>query len=136
MDFGRTDAVLVRALDAAALRHRVIAHNVANADTPGYRRQTLRFEEELARYLTDGRGPTSPTLAQTHPGHLAGLSQPPLPVPRLQEEAGTTWRPDGNNVDIDAEMAQLVENQLWYAALSQQLSRRYALLRTVAREGR
>src|SRR5437868_1293528 len=88
--------VLAQLLDVAALRHRVIAQNVANVNTPGYRRRAVEFEGDLAKALATP-GPT------------------PLVKPKVVIEDGPE-RVDGNTVDIDREMNALAKNALLYQA--------------------
>ncbi|PRR70272.1 Flagellar basal body rod protein FlgB [Moorella humiferrea] len=123
--------VLEKALDAATLRQRVIAHNVANVNTPGFKRSDVSFEEKLARALGVEPGVE---LYRTHPGHLpaGGLELTPEVVP----DNSTTMRQDGNNVDIDREMVDLVQNSLNFNFAVQQLNGRLAMLRYVINEGR
>lgn len=103
--------LLARVLDGAAFRHRVIAQNVANVNTPGYRRRVVVFEEELTRALQQ----------QTNPD-----------VRRIQPQvviADGPRRVDGNTVDIDQEMNDLNRNTLFYQAVAQVLISRLASLR-------
>ncbi len=109
-----TSRTLMRALDAAALRHKTIATNIANVETPNYRRREVRFEEALQKAL-DGGGA--------------------LPEPQVVEDPAP-GRADGNNVNIDQEMAELSENALRYEALVQGLAARTDQLQTVITEGR
>ncbi|MDI6823458.1 MAG: flagellar basal body rod protein FlgB [Bacillota bacterium] len=115
-----------RALAAAVRRHQALADNVANADTPGYKRQDVRFWGELQR------AQERLAVTRTHPGHLPGAV--PGNSPRVVRDS-TAGRPDGNNVDIEFELASLAENGLWYQALLRQLGARFAMWRTVI-EGR
>jgi len=91
---------LERALDQAAFRHRVVAANLANVDTPGYHtRDVPAFAGEIEQAMaavTDGD---------------AG---PPLMTPVAREVRGLIERPDGNNVSVERESLLLAENQLRY----------------------
>lgn len=99
---------LAHILDAASLRHRVIAQNVANVNTPGYRRLAVSFGDDLARAMaTPGATP---------------------PRPRVVVEDGPE-RVDGNTVDIDREMNDLSKNALLYQAAAQIVTSRIASLR-------
>jgi flagellar basal-body rod protein FlgB len=118
---------LERALEVAVRRHEALASNVANADTPGYRRQDVRFAEELQR------AEQRLALVRTDPGHLPAPGR--SATVRVEREA-TVGRPDGNNVDVEFELASLAENGLWYQALIRQLGARFAMWRTVITEGR
>jgi flagellar basal-body rod protein FlgB len=103
--------LLARVLDASALRHRVLAHNVANVNTPNYARLDVAFEDDLGRALA--RGQTG-----------AGVR------PHVTTTAGDATRADGNTVDIDREMAQLTQNNLLFAAAAQVLASRLGTLRS------
>ena len=100
--------LMSRTLDAAALRHRVIAQNVANVNTPGYRRREVAFEAELAREVGAGGGPPA--------------------APKVVVADGPE-RVDGNTVDIDQEMNALGKNALLYQAAAQILTSRVATYR-------
>ncbi len=129
-----TDLVLSKTLDAAALRHSVIAQNIANVDTPLYKRQEVAFEDSLKQALEK---PPKLPMTVTHPVHISnrgpGLGSV---APRVYTAWDTTGRVDGNNVDIDAEMAKLSENTLLYNSVVQLVSRRLGTLRSVIAEGR
>ncbi len=132
---------LERALDASATRAHLIAHNIANADTPNYKAQRLRFEEFLERELGMDTPQVDLALKRTHLTHLPGkaalgvigeLTSQGL----VYTEDRTTFRLDGNNVDIDHEMAEQAKNALHYSTLLELISRRLSALRTVIAEGR
>lgn len=125
-------SLLSKSLDGAEARHKALADNIANANTPGYKRSDVPFQEML-RHAVSGRA----TMVTTHVNHLPGRSG----VSRLAFEPikvadSSRIRVDGNNVDIEAEMAKLAENSLMYSVLSDLLSRRISLLRSVINEGR
>ena len=102
-------SLLAQVMSAASLRHRVIAQNVANVNTPGYRRLAVTFEDELAKALPS-------------PGASAGVR------PRVEVADGPA-RVDGNTVDIDREMNDLAKNAQLYQAAAQILTSRIASLR-------
>ena len=119
---------LASSLDVSALRQKVTANNLANLNTPGYKRSYVTFSEEMLK--AKKRMP----LAQTNPGHMPG--EPGLPGPNVRTEQHTSRRSDGNNVDIDEEMLDMVTNQLRYNALVQQVGDRYSQWRYIINEGR
>jgi len=126
---------LERALDASSLRARLIANNIANADTPGFKALRLNFEEKLAEELGVGREGGKLPLKMTHPRHLPGKGM--LNPLAIETSSGTiyvdpysTYRLDGNNVDIDLEMAEEAKNAMHYAALIELATRRFASLRS------
>jgi flagellar basal-body rod protein FlgB len=104
--------VLTQLLDAAAIRHRVIAQNVANVNTPGYKRREVVFETDLAKALAT---PDALATARVHP--------------RVAFTEGLPERVDGNNVDIDREMNELTKNALLYQAATQIIANRVSQLR-------
>lgn len=117
-------------LDGLSLRQQVIAHNIANADTPGYQAQAVTFEEALQRQI---RGQSQRlALVTTHPAHLR--EQAPILAPQVVARPATTMRPDGNNVDIDLEMSQLAETTIRYQALTQLAAGKLALLKAAVTE--
>lgn len=118
-------------LDWAALRQRAIANNLANVDTPGYKREDVSFPEVL-RQAEEGETPHL-ALTVTAPGHLVPKAEA---TPLVYRDASTSYRNDGNNVDIDVETAELAKNALYYNALINQAALRLANLRLVISEGR
>ena len=115
-------------LTAEKLRLDLIANNIANLNTPGYKRSYVPFDEEL--HQVRGRLP----MMRTHPRHLPGAG--PMDDPRVVAERRTTRRTDGSNVDIDQEMLDLVTNQLRYNTLIQKISGKYANWRYIINDGR
>ena len=122
--------VLSGALSASSLRQKVIAHNLANFNTPGFKRYTVCFEEQLAR----AQGMRALSLERTHCRHLGGGAGEQVPV--VQTDRSAARRVDGNNVDLEEEMIALVTNQLRYNACVQQVNSRFNRWRYVINEGR
>ena len=118
---------LIGSLGRASLQQKVTAQNIANLNTPGYKRSYIEFSEELNRARL--------SLKRTNPGHLpAGGAQ--AEEPRVRVEGDTAMRTDGNNVDLDREMMDLVTNQLRYNILAQTVSERLTKWRNVINVGR
>ena len=92
---GQQYDLLTRLISASEQRQQVISHNIANVNTPGYRRLELDFESALAEEIRRG----SPTAG-------------PAATPTVRETPGLPARLDGNNVDIDVEMGKLTKNAL------------------------
>lgn len=102
--------VLDRAADASWMRNEAIGNNLSNADTPGYKRQDVAFEDVLRQAL--GGNSCKSTDAK-----VAGLNLKRL-VGRVYTDHGRySYRLDGNNVDPDTEGVMLAENQLKYQGL-------------------
>lgn len=102
------------ALTVHERRHRVLATNIANLETPGYRARDTDFRRALAQAF-------SPSAVET--------GEVPKEATRLHEDLEMPARADGNTVDLDLQMAQLADNTSRYTALSRILGKRLALLR-------
>jgi flagellar basal-body rod protein FlgB len=96
--------LLSRLLDVASIRQNVIAQNVANVNTPGYSAQEVVFEDALRQ-----------ALGQREKGLV-------MPKPEIITGSGGTMREDGNNVDVDLEMARLQKNALYFKVYTQLLA--------------
>ena len=126
----QTMFLLKKGLDAAALRQRVIAHNLANLNTPNFKRSQVSFEETLRK----AQGQTGITLTRTHERHLQPKTAPA--GAKITTDYSTSNRLDGNNVDLEREMLEMVANQLRYNTYIQQVNSRFNNWRTVINEGR
>ena len=122
--------LLEKGLDASSLRQKVIADNVANVDTPGFKRSDVDFSAVLGEAM----GATNPVLPLkvTSEQHLPGVA--PSAQAAVVVDQSTTLRNDGNNVDIDKEMANVAENGLYYNAATRVISSQLGLLRMVIQE--
>ena len=111
--------LLSKALDAYALRHKVIANNIANITTPGYQRGEVEFEGELRKAL-DGssiKGRTS------DPRHIPiGAKDLDDVQPRIKVPDDPTMSSGLNNVSVEQEMAEAAKNQLRYLLAAQRIS--------------
>jgi len=107
-------------------RHSVIAGNVANVDTPGYK--PLELERVDTGELATGQ------LALTDEGHIAA---PPEMSGLVQayDDAGQTQSADGNAVNLERELAKIEANRVRYSTTADLVSRRMALLRYAAGDG-
>ncbi len=109
---------LVEELRYRQRRQAVLAANVANADTPGYQALDVRFDRAMARQGL--------RLAATDPRHLGGTRGAGR---QTVVAAGGTPRRDGNDVDIDREMAKIAQNQIEYQFLTRVLGSRFRKLK-------
>ena len=125
------EQVLEQALAASALRHKVMANNIANVNTPGIKNSRVRFEDALQQALEGSRLP----LAVTSSKHLPGRQAAGIPAPQVVPAADTTMRWDGNNVDIDQEMALMAENNIYYDAVAQQTANYFSGISTAINGG-
>lgn len=104
---------LERFLDFASQRHKVLASNVANIDTPGYRTRDVDFRAAVQSLAVGGPGAN-----------------------RAHEVVGLMERPDGNNVSLDRESMALAENQLKFRLGVQLLRSEFHKLTTAINEGK
>jgi flagellar basal-body rod protein FlgB len=105
-------------------RHTVLAGNVANLETPGYR------PVDLQRRTADDPG----TMAVTHEGHLAAPAVTADFVTSF-DDGGALQGSDGNAVTLEREMSKIDANRARYATSAELLSRRFAMLRYAAGDG-
>ena len=118
--------VLQKGLEASSLRQQVLSNNVANIDTPNFKRSDVNFQEILGAAL--GEQSALP-LKLTSPQHLSGIAEGG--GSGIVEDQSTSMRNDGNNVDIDSEMTNVAENGLYYNSLTRTISSQLGLLRMV-----
>jgi len=126
---GETLQILKRSLDAYALRQKVIAENISQAETPGYRSRTVEFETLLDDAMgTSGGLP----MKRSQEGHMPTpeSSQPP---PRVTQESDRALDNGVNDVNLDMEMAALAETTLSHKMAARILSMRSQLLRSAIR---
>ena len=117
---GATSDLVLRALDAGAVRHAVHAANIANASVEGYRPLRVDFEDQLAA----ARGALLGRDEAAARGAAASLE------PQVVPDAGA------KPVQLDREVALMMENSVRYQALLSALGKNGALLRLAIREGR
>ena len=116
--------VLDRAADAAWQRNEAISNNIANVDTPGYKRQDVAFESVLQQALGNNRYESmDDKVANVNLSRLRGRA--------YVDYANYSYRLDGNNVDIENENVMLAENQLKYQGLSSSINQEFTNLKTV-----
>ncbi len=130
-------AAMQRALAASSLRQQVLSDNIANVNTPNFKRSDVLFGDQLQQAVDkeEKRSGKQLSLRRTNAKHLP-ISQQQSEAAQVVKEEATTMRTDGNNVDIDREMAEVAKNSIFYQANAQQLSRYYSLLKSVITGGR
>lgn len=116
--------VLDKAMDASWLRNEAISNNLANADTPGYKRQDINFETQLAKALRHSR-------YQSMDAKVADVKMNRLKPITYTDYAGYSYRIDGNNVDPDTEGVYLAKNQVVYQGLYQSVNEEFKNLKMV-----
>ncbi len=113
--FDATSQLLTQMIQGASLRQRVLAANIANAESPGYQAQDVTFAQAL-----EGAQPPQPGSAQ-------GLRIQTRVAPDPEGAA----RRDGNSVDLDRQMVKLAQNTMWHNAMIQILTSRLSALKAV-----
>ena len=97
--FDVTNAALEVALQGTEQRQAVLSNNLANVNTPGFKRSDVSFQDSLASALAGG---------SSSPEDVSGVQA------TTTVESGTSMRADGNNVDVDRESVNLAENQILF----------------------
>ncbi len=116
--------VLDKAADASWKRNEAINNNIANAATPGYKRQDVSFENELRHAILGASGGSMDAK-------ISNVNLKTLNPTVYTDSAEVMYRLDGNNVDIDTENVALAENQLKYNGLMNSISQEFQNLQTV-----
>jgi flagellar basal-body rod protein FlgB len=120
--FDVTFQTLDLALGASGKRQEVLANNLANVNTPGYKRLDVQFDGMLAKAVESARAGDRTELVKLRPG--------------VATDESVTVRADGNSVDVDQEMANLAENNIRYNALVQLTQKKLEGLKYVISDGR
>ncbi len=115
--------VLKRALQVADERQKLLASNLANVDTPGYKRRDLDF-----RQMLDYISGNWQYLRTDSPRHFPVSGEG---FPRIELDKTLSQRTDGNNVDFDKEMVEILRNSMWYRAIGEMLDRRFKTVKMV-----
>lgn len=127
---------LPRAMTAASMRQEVVAHNIANVNTPNFRKSNVEFEDMLAREIYGEKVPEGQLqMVRTHDKHLPFKPLKVHAEPQIVEDNTTLMRVDHNNVDIDIEMANLAKNQIYYQTLTNQLGGYVSKMRNAITSG-
>ena len=113
--------VLDKAADASWTRNDVLANNIANEDTPGYKRKDVQFET----YLSNAVAGTD-SLDET----ISNIDLNELNCTTYTDQVSLSYRYDGNNVDIHTEGVELAKNQLKYYTLMNSMSQEFSRLKS------
>jgi flagellar basal-body rod protein FlgB len=134
--FGSTIGMLKNAMSGASDAHAAIANNVANVNTPEFRRTDVSFKESLAASMPRTEDSDELAGAVTDAKHIPigpeFDAKPYAPTIRLDETQ--QMRVDGSNVDIDQEMAKLSLNSAYSQTMGQLLGVQYSRLRQAISE--
>lgn len=114
--------VLEKACDAGWMRNAAISNNIANVDTPGYRRKDVTFESYLQNAVSGG---------SSLDDEVAGIDLEMLTGNTYTDYASASYRLDGNNVDIDTENVELAKNQMKYYTMLDSITQEFTRLKSV-----
>ncbi|HAK87678.1 MAG TPA: flagellar basal body rod protein FlgB [Nitrospiraceae bacterium] len=103
-------------LDVATFRQKLLASNIANADTPGYKAKDISFQKELLKAI-EGTGSKEKSY-------------------EIYEPLSTMTNRDGNTVNLDIEMAKVAENTLTYTTAIQLMTMKVRMMKDVIKGGR
>lgn len=117
---------LGQGLYASAQRNEVILNNIANNDTPGFKTSQVRFEDILASAVSSGDNVGLKTTRDRHVGGLPAKLSEVEPV--VVQDDSTSYRMDGNNVDIESQMVGLAQNSLSYYTMVNKLNSEFTKL--------
>lgn len=128
------------ALKLRARRQEILTSNITNVDTPNYKAVDMKFNEALRAATGDtasgqASSLSSPTLAVTHKGHMAGNGQAMSTQAMLQFRRGNNPAVDGNTVDIERERAAFAENTVKYEAALRSINGRISTLKQAMGSG-
>ncbi|MEB2309445.1 MAG: flagellar basal body rod protein FlgB [Candidatus Brocadiaceae bacterium] len=112
--------LLEKMLDVSAIKHKVIANNIANVNTPGYKKMEVSFSDQLEKVIKD-----------TSVDKFDAL-QPKIVITGKDESV----RNDGNNVDMDKEISALMKNTLSYSVFSQLFAKKMELVKSAIENSR
>ena len=116
--------VLDKAADASWIRNEAISNNIANVDTPGYKRQDVNFEEQLRKAMKNSRYTSIDE-------RVAKVDLERLNPITYRDHSTLSYRLDGNNVDIDTENVELASNQIRYQGLTDSITKHFEGLQLV-----
>ena len=118
--------VLNQAANASWKRNEVIANNIANNDTPGYKRKDIQFENYLRRELMHNYSSDDDLNRR-----VANVRLDRLGTRVYTDQSELSYRLDGNNVDINTENANLAENQIRYYTLLNSMTQEFSRIKSV-----
>ncbi len=118
--------VLDSTADASWTRNEILSNNIANVDTPGYKRQDLNFEDELERALGHSR-------YKTMDQKVSDIKTKHLKARVVNDYSNFSYRTDKNNVDIETENVNLAANQIKYMGLMNSINNEFNNLNAVTK---
>ena len=134
-NFSRTVDVLHRAMNVGNLRHSVYANNLANKDVPNFKRTEVNFESSLKKAILSESYKPEFIMARSNPRHISNWT--PLDYrdvqPRRALDFTSTYDNNGNNVDPEKEVNNILENQMRYTLYAHAAAFEYGQVALVLR---
>ncbi len=132
--FMKTQFLLNKSLTAETMRHAVISDNIANVDTPYFKRSEVTFESQLKRAL-DSENPNPFRAKMSSPKHIPFYQPIDLRsvTPKVRLEYDSSFRNDKNNVDVDKEMVNAAKTTLRYNAFTSFTGRNFRKINMLIR---
>ena len=118
--------LLKSAADASWTREEVLTNNIANVDTPNYKRQDVEFSSFLANALQRS-GKSASSLTQ----RVNNVNYNDLSIRTYTDNSTLSYRTDGNNVDLSTENVELASEQINYNALIDSMNNEFSRFKTV-----
>lgn len=127
--FDKTMHALENSLQYSTMKNKAISNNIANVDTPNYKAENVSFksllqDESNRLELKSTHSKHLPATNSNHSQHVMATNN------------STIYNHNGNNVDVDKEMADLAENQIFYRSLIDRMNGKFQTLQTVIRGGK
>jgi len=126
--FSTTFQTIENGISYASQKQQTIAQNIANVDTPNYKSKTVTSTSEFRDLLHNEL-----EAYQTDSKHIPFFDSSQRVI---TQQGSTSYQANGNNVDMDKEMADMAENQIYYEALVDRLNGKFNSLQTVIRGGK
>lgn len=128
--FSNTILLLEHALNYSSTKQKVIAQNIANVDTPNYKaKDVASFQKVLNNEIHSLKANV------TSEKHIPFTSKISERTGLIQAEKNVRYNENGNSVDVDQEMAELAENQIYYYAMTDRINGKFQTLRNVIKGG-
>ena len=131
--YGKTVDLLKKSLNTANIRQGVIAHNIANVETPNFKRSDVSFESELGRALASEKNQSTLQAKTSHDRHIdfTRVQDYKEVSPQINLDYLTTAKNNGNNVDIEVEEMNAVKNQMRYELIMATVIHEFSLVNLV-----
>ncbi len=113
-----------KALKGSWMKNSAISNNIANVNTPGYKKETVNFKEVLQNQMNLNQ---NVKMTKTNTKHIDSAYVGDINVETVND---TSYRVDGNNVDIDVENAEMAKNTIYYNTVVNQVNSQFSRLKT------